>query len=82
MEVHVAPGKNNRVSIRVVHNGIVTSEYNTDDIYEVFLDSMFAEPAETSRHDLYFVKTAAKKIGARVEYKKTSEGYNELSVVF
>jgi signal transduction histidine kinase/Tfp pilus assembly protein PilF len=81
VEVHVAPGKNNRVNIRVVHNGIVTSEYNTDDIYEVFLDSMFAEPGEHSGQDLYFVKTAAKKMGAKVEMRKTSEGFNELTVV-
>jgi tetratricopeptide (TPR) repeat protein len=82
IEVDVAAGRNNRVSIRVVHNGIVTSEYNSEDIYEVFLDSMFSEPSENGRQDLYFVKSAAKKIGAKVEMKKTPEGYNELSVVF
>lgn len=81
VEVVVMAGRNDRVNIRVINNGIITSEYNSDDLYEVFLDSMFAEPSETVRHDLYFVKTAAKRIGAKVEHRKTVEGYNELTVV-
>jgi tetratricopeptide (TPR) repeat protein len=82
IEIAISSGRNNRVNIRVIHNGIVTSEYNPDDMYEVFLDSMFSDPSEPAQQDLYFVKTAAKKIGAKVEYKKTPEGYSELNVVF
>lgn len=80
VEVDVSSGRNNRVNIRIVNNGVVTSQYNSDELYEVFLDSMFGEPRDSGDEDLYFVKTAAKKIGARVEMKRTPEGFNELSV--
>jgi signal transduction histidine kinase len=82
IEINVTPGKNGRVNVSVIDNGLDLSKAS-DSLATIFHGSGFdLDPSEAEKQDLYFVKTAAKKIGGKVNMKKTPEGYNELSVVF
>ncbi len=83
IEINVQPANNGRVSVSIVDNRDMSVEEGTPRLFDVLQGSEFetGEP-EKVQHDLYFVKTAAKKIGGKVDVKKTPEGYNELTLVF
>lgn len=83
IEINVAPANNGRVNVRVVDNRDVVRNFTGSDIYNIFQGSEFeTDGAEAEKQDLYFVKTAAKKIGGKVAVGRTPEGYNELTLVF
>lgn len=82
MKINVWNCKNGRVNIRITHNGMVTNEYNSEELYDALFDAEYRENSEDQSQDLHFIKTASRKIGGKVEFKKTHEGYNELSVIF
>lgn len=83
IEINVMSSNNGRVNVRVVDNRDNVRGFSSGDIYNIFQGSEFGtEKAEAEKQDLYFVKTAAKKIGGKVNVSRTPEGYNELSLVF
>jgi light-regulated signal transduction histidine kinase (bacteriophytochrome) len=83
IEINVVPTNNGRVNVRVVDNRETARDFAASDIYNIFQGSEFeTDGAEAEKQDLYFVKTAAKKIGGKVNVGKTPEGYNELTLVF
>lgn len=83
IEINVQPALNGRVSVSIVDNRDLDVEQGTPRLFDILQGSELetGEP-EKVQHDLYFVKTAAKKIGGKVDVKKTPEGYNELTLVF
>lgn len=81
IEIRVTPTRNGRISFSIIDNGISSDNFDPEEVDEIFMQSVDELTATTERKDLYFVKTAAHKIGGRVQMNKTQEGYNELSVV-
>jgi tetratricopeptide (TPR) repeat protein/signal transduction histidine kinase len=77
VEINVEPVKNGRVGIRVIDNGRAAGDAIRRD-FGMFLD---VDRYEKENRDLYFVKTAATKIGGKVDMQKTQEGFNELRLI-
>jgi signal transduction histidine kinase len=81
VEIRVAPTRNGRISFSIIDNGISSDNFDPEEVDEIFMQSVDDLTATAERKDLYFVKTAAEKIGGRVQMNKTQEGFNELCVI-
>lgn len=78
IEISVKPTRNGRISFSVIDNGLGANQVTLEEYDDIFMQTN--DDSGSDRKDLYFVKTAAQKIGGKVHMNKTIEGYNELSV--
>ncbi len=79
VEVRIKDESPNLV-IRVVDNGIGIDKANPETLFQMF--SRASERSDTGGIGLYLTKTAAEKIGGRIDFGTTAEGYTEFSVKF
>jgi tetratricopeptide (TPR) repeat protein len=76
-----AANLNGKMSVRVVDNREKAGAFvNATGLFDS--SELRSFDTDVRAENLYFVKTAAKKMGGRVDVKQTSEGFNELTLVF
>jgi signal transduction histidine kinase len=71
--------ENEHVVIRVTDNGIGIHQTQPDKIFQIF--SRESERSESGGIGLYITKTAVQKLGGAIDFRTTSDGHTEFSVM-